>query len=92
MGNADQAAASVSEIGGKYIFNTALSRNAAFTEPFGDGTAAFITGDCTRFQDLTIEEGTRLLGAGLCTFIVSVITAKKARHKDQWYFMVSSSM
>jgi len=76
MGNAIASASSVTEVGGKYVYNSPLSRNAALTEPFEDNASAFLTGDCTRFQNLEIlADGNRILGAGLCTFIVSVVTS-----------------
>lgn len=75
MGNSLSSAASVNEIGGKYVYNRFLSRNAALSEPFEDNSAV-ITGDCTRFQNLEITaDGNRILGAGLCTFIITVVNS-----------------
>lgn len=75
IGNALVAADDVSEVGGKYIYNTPLAQDAALTEEF-DGTSFFTSGDCTRIQGLEVDGASRLLGAGLCTFIVSVITPR----------------
>lgn len=77
MGNAiDPPTPNVNLLGGQYVYNAQLSRNEALTEPFEDGTAAFVTGTCTRFQNLEItDDGNRILGAGLCQFVVTVVTS-----------------
>lgn len=79
IGNAIEPTPSVNQIGGQYIYNSQLSRNEALTEPFDNGTAAFITGACSRFQNLEITpNGNRILGAGVCQFVLSVDTPNES--------------
>ena len=76
LGVAIASAPSVSDIGGKYIYNSPLFRDTALSQPFQGNTAAFVSGDCTRFQNLeTLADGNRILGAGLCTYVLSVVTS-----------------
>ena len=75
IGNAIEPTPNINQIGGQYIYNSQLSRDEALNEPFDNGTSAFITGACSRFQNMEITpDGNRILGAGLCQFIVSVET------------------
>lgn len=72
--NATVAADNVGVVGGKYVFNMPLARDAELTQEFTDGNAFFASGDCTRIQSLLVDGSSRLLGAGLCSFVLSVIT------------------